>query len=496
MRIDDLIEVSGVRFGTSGARGLAEAMTDQVCYAYTLGFLGYLRQAGLIGASAQIGIGGDRRPSTQRIMTACACAIADSGYQARTLGRIPSPAVAAWGIARGMPSLMVTGSHIPDDRNGIKFNMPGGEILKRDEEAIRAQRIRLASGLFDASGAFVDDRSAMLPAEEPSAYREYVSRYLDFFPAGCLHGLRVGIYEHSSIAVDAYAEVLSGLGAQVTRVGRSQAFVPVDTEAIRPEDRALAKAWAAQGDFDALVSADADGDRPLVADEHGAWLRGDITGILCAHQLGARAVVTPVSSNSAVEACGWFETVTRTRIGSPYVIEGMQQLVAQGFDRVVGYEANGGFLLATEIREQGRVLAALPTRDALLVSVAILRAAAGRGVPLSALSRDLPQRFTWSDRLGDFPTEVAHRRLAALHPGPSGRDWRAIENAFGAVFGAVAGVDEQDGLRITFASGEIAHLRPSGNAPELRAYTEAATSERAAEMGRICLRILEGWRVR
>jgi phosphomannomutase len=28
---------------------------------------------------------------------------------------------------------MVTGSHIPDDRNGIKFYRPAGEMLKDDE---------------------------------------------------------------------------------------------------------------------------------------------------------------------------------------------------------------------------------------------------------------------------------------------------------------------------------------------------------------------------
>ena len=32
---------------------------------------------------------------------------------------------------------MVTGSHIPDDRNGLKFYSREGEITKADETAIR-----------------------------------------------------------------------------------------------------------------------------------------------------------------------------------------------------------------------------------------------------------------------------------------------------------------------------------------------------------------------
>ncbi|MBW1855694.1 MAG: hypothetical protein JRJ00_13605, partial [Deltaproteobacteria bacterium] len=41
-RVSDLMESSGVKFGTSGARVLVTAMTDEVCYAYTLAFLQYL----------------------------------------------------------------------------------------------------------------------------------------------------------------------------------------------------------------------------------------------------------------------------------------------------------------------------------------------------------------------------------------------------------------------------------------------------------------------
>jgi phosphomannomutase len=306
--------------------------------------------------------------------------------------------------------------------------------------------------------------------------------------------MRIGLYEHSSVAREAFYAVLTGLGAEVERLGFSESFIPVDTEAIRAEDVALARDWAAQGRFHALVSADGDGDRPLVGDEHGAWLRGDIAGILCARALGAAAVVTPVSSNTAVERSGWFDEVVRTRIGSPYVIAGMQALSARGIAPVVGYEANGGFLIDTDILRDGKRLSALPTRDAVIVAVAILEAANRAGKPVSRLAGDLPMRFTDSDRIKAFPTELSNGRLAQFDSGDEAADRRALEAVFGAAFGQVATVDRTDGLRITFDSGEIAHLRPSGNAPELRAYTEAGSAERAHEMNLICIEILNGWR--
>ena len=52
LRIADLMELSGVGFGTSGARGLAPAMTDRVCYAYTAGFLDYLSGRGEVAIGA------------------------------------------------------------------------------------------------------------------------------------------------------------------------------------------------------------------------------------------------------------------------------------------------------------------------------------------------------------------------------------------------------------------------------------------------------------
>ncbi len=482
IRIADLMDRSGVGFGTSGARGLVTAMTDRVCYAYALGFLRYLAARGEISVGDRFALAGDLRPSTPRIMRACAMAARDAGFLPVNGGAIPTPAITAWGIGHGIASAMVTGSHIPDDRNGIKFNRPTGEILKEDEAGIRQQEIELPD-VFGASGALSGQMT--LPPTEDMAWMSYVERYINFFPAGCFSGKRIGVYEHSSVARDMLVEVLERLGAEVIRLGRSETFIPVDTEAIRPEDVELARNWAAGQRLFAICSTDGDGDRPLIGNERGEWIRGDVAGILAAKWLRADTVVTPVSSNTAVEKCGWFGRVVRTRIGSPYVISAMQ---AAATGRVVGYEANGGFLIQTPIERDGRRLAPLPTRDALIVILALLRFARERALSLSELCALLPARFTTSDRLKEFPTSVAKQRIAEL-----ARDGGA-EKFFAAEFGTIVSVDETDGLRMTFASGEIIHLRPSGNAPELRCYNEAETPERAEALNRRCLEILAGWR--
>lgn len=484
--IADLMAQSGVEFGTSGARGLADAITDRVAYLYTVGFLQYLERIGEVRPGDAVALAADFRPSSPRIAAAAAQAASDLGYRPVYCGNIPTPALAAHAMAGRSASLMVTGSHIPDDRNGIKFYRPDGEILKADESGIREQVVAVPRSLFDDRGAFREP--VALPPEDSAALRRYVARYLDFFPANCLSGCRILVYEHSTVAAGALTEICAGLGADVIRRGYSERFLPVDTEAVRPEDVSLARDWAAAERLDLLVSADGDGDRPLVGDENGHWLRGDVLGVLTAHYLDADAVVTPVSSNTALEKSGWFPRTVRTRIGSPYVIEGMQAALREGAGRVVGYEANGGFLSMSPFELDGHVLPPLPTRDAAIVPLCVLLLARRQGVSVSQLGSLLPPRFTASDRLREFPSEQGRRRIEALTAEPE-----QVADLFPAL-GVPAQMDLTDGLRMTFANDEIVHLRPSGNAPELRCYTEADSPARATQLNAECIGRLEGWR--
>lgn len=485
-RIADLAQDSGVKFGTSGARGLVSAMTDRVCFAYTTAFLQHLEQQGRLEPGSHVAIAGDLRSSTGRILGAVSRAIHERGHQVILTGRIPSPAVALYGLQERMASIMVTGSHIPDDRNGIKFNTPQGEILKEDEVSIRSQVVSLPA-CFDDRGMLRDAEPS--PILDPHAARAYVARFVDAFPRDLLSGKRLGLYAHSAVGRDLMHEIYESLGAQITRLADSEVFIPVDTEAIRAEDIALAEQWTRELSLDAIVSTDGDSDRPLLSDEHGRWLRGDVAGILCARQLGADVVVTPVSSNTAVEACGAFGRVERTRIGSPYVIAAMQRAVQAGAERVVGYEANGGFLTASPLRAPRGVLDPLPTRDAVTVHLAVLWASVAQGFSIGELLSSLPQRATWSDRIRALPTEVSRAHLDEFRIGGT----KAIQEAF-ATFGRLHAVDWTDGMRLRFDDGTIVHVRPSGNAPELRCYTEADTERAAQGLNAKAMLLLDRWR--
>ena len=135
--------------------------------------------------------------------------------------------------------------------------------------------------------------------QDPDCAARYVARYVDGFGAEALSGLRIGVYEHSSVARDTLGEIVEGLGAEAVRLARSDSFIPVDTAAVDPDTRAALAGWADEHALDAIISTDGDADRPMVADAQGAMIPGDVLGPLTARLLGARIVVTPVSSNTS-----------------------------------------------------------------------------------------------------------------------------------------------------------------------------------------------------
>ncbi len=490
--IEQLMHDSQVKFGTSGARGLVADMTDQVCYAYTLGFIQYLQQTQQLVKNTKITekivLAGDLRNSTPKILNACARAIADSGLQVIYAGLIPTPAVALYGLKHNCPAIMVTGSHIPDDRNGIKFYKLAGEILKQDELNIKQQQLDLASELFDKQGQF-NEQTNELPEIDSTALIDYNLRHQSLFPDNALAGKRVGVYQHSGVAREIIPDLLEKLGAEVVKLAWSDQFIPVDTEAVRAEDITLAKKWAAEYQLDAIVSTDGDADRPLIADENGEWLRGDIAGYLCADYLHIDHLVTPVSSNTSVEKSGLFVDIKRTRIGSPYVIEAMNHYIEDHYAAVAGYEANGGFLLATPLRINDYLLTALPTRDAVIVLLTLLHSSAIQQLSLSQICAKLPQRYTYSDRIKNFATEKSQLLLEKYSNGSDGENKAAIRADF-PMFGEIKDINTIDGLRLTFADNNIIHFRPSGNAPEFRCYSESDSIERAKEINETALQTI------
>lgn len=530
----EVIKKSTVVFGTSGARGLVSKLTANVCGAFTANFIAIMRE---LFEFDQLAIGVDNRPSSYAMAQACAQVCAQLNIRVIYCGVIPTPALAYSAMQDKIPAIMVTGSHIPFDRNGLKFYRPDGEITKQDELGIATR-----DTLFEPVTCLPELTTNKVAIEQ------YILRYTSLFEENhsakpdllTLAGKRIGIYEHSSAGRDIYRHIFKQLGATVISLGRSNEFVPIDTEAVSADDTRRAIEWAKQYQLDAIFSTDGDGDRPLLADEQGEWLRGDILGLLCANVLNIDVLAVPINCNTAIELTDTFKRVDRTKIGSPYVLAVLSCLENEEANiggnteslsevqsansalhcrqgtlerrvcnkkgttqaRVAGFEANGGFLLGSRLHYNGKLLEALPTRDALLPALIVLADAAAKHLPLSALVAALPKRYTCSERLQNVPFLFSQQLLDDAKQNP-----QAFLNKLGInmLEHANTSIDDEinstelnsiktntlDGLRMYLNNDEYVHIRPSGNAPELRCYVEASSKQRAQNLVSIVIKGLK-----
>ncbi len=502
-------------FGTSGRRGKVVDLTQLEVYLNALAELEYLQSLSLAEGGIQRGdpfyFALDLRPSSSEFVSqeqgrgelaqAIVAAIGDAGMQAVNLGRIPTPALASFALSRSKGSIMVTGSHIPFDRNGYKTNSSRGELLKQQEAPINEQVKQVRKRLYEQpwEQSRFDERGMLkgghqsLPVENGEARSAYIDRFTNFFSGSSLNGKRLLVYQHSAVGRDLLVEILERLGAQVVKGGRSETFVPIDTENIDAAQLAVIQALAdeaaaSSGPLHAVVSTDGDSDRPLVLGVDPVTGRvqffgGDLLGMVVAEYLQADAVVVPISCNDAIDRGKLAPVVEpKTRIGSPFVIAGMEAALEKGKKRVCGWEANGGFLTGSPITRNGATLQPLPTRDAGLPILGALFAAEQNGLSLIDLFARLPKRFSRAALLKQFPRATALKIVGRFSPPAAGEAIRKdLAQFFSPALGfdTIAGVDYTDGVRILFANGEVAHVRPSGNADELRIYAVADTQSRA-----------------
>ena len=160
-------------------------------------------------------------------------------------------------------------------------------------------------------------------------------------------------------------------------------------------------------------------------------------------------------------------------------------------------------------------------RIVLLPVLAVLYAAKERGLPLSGLFDRLPKRYSRAALLKQFPRPVSLKIVERYSPGdariseavfvPQGvllldsvggllqgldGEIQTLQNIVTELadffspalgFGEITRINYVDGVRLYFSNGDIAHLRPSGNADELRIYAVADSQVRADAIAKLAV---------
>ncbi|MEX0848290.1 MAG: phosphoglucosamine mutase [Ilumatobacteraceae bacterium] len=416
-------------FGTDGVRG--RALTElTTSYVASLG-----SAAGQVLGGGRWLIGRDTRESGSVLEAALVAGLQAAGADPRSLGVVPTPALAHLSSVIGVPAAMITASHNPFHDNGVKIFGPGG--LKLDDAT--ESSIERAMVVFD--GAV---ESAVSPTGDVSL-GTYADHIVGMFAHGALAGLRVVLDCANGAMSEVAPLVAARLGADVVVIHASPNGRNINAACGATDPSSLAAAVVGHGA--ALdLAFDGDGDRVIAVDEHGTIVDGDRLIALAALQLRDAGdlvddtVVVTVMSNlgfhRAMAAAGIH--VVSTAVGDRYVLEALD---AGGWS--IGGEQSGHIIY--------RHLAS--TGDGLLAGMRLAQFVHDHDAPLSVLARDV---------MSSYPQVLVNVRVAERHP-----------NVADELAAEIAAAEEQLG-----GEGRIL-LRPSGTEPLVRVMVEAATGDDA-----------------
>ena len=425
-----------------GVEGEHVNLTDEAVRGIVRAFC--YRLSGRLGKAAlTVAVGHDSRLSAARIEKAAADAIAESGCTALLTGLSSTPSMFMLLQEKDIgadASIMITASHLPYNKNGLKFFTGEGGLEGRDI----AEILSLA-----AEGKALSGKGCV--KELP---------YIDRYSAGLVAFVREKTGQERPLAgkkivVDAgngaggfYVDkVLRPLGADTEGSqfldpdGRFPNHIP------NPENkdamRAICdKVKAVKADFGIIF--DTDVDRAGAVDADGEEINRNrlialISAILLKEEPGATIVTDSVTSDGLaafIAARGGKHC--RYKRGYRNVIDKAKELNAAGINSPLAIETSGHAALKENyFLDDG---AYLVTR--LLVSLARL---AKEGKSISSLIADLPE-----------PAEAAEVRLGFTEEGK--KDFKAygkaaieaVQKAVPGMSGASLAPDNFEGVRINF----------------------------------------------
>lgn len=428
-------------FGTSGIRGDAEKLfTNQFCFDIGRVFAKFLDSHKQVGP---IAVGMDPRESSQRIKEALFQGLAFSGRELFDEGMVAVPAM-NW-ILKVSPlagSVMVTGSHLKKELNGLKFFAFGEEILKNHEAEIS----QIYRQLKEKVSYQKKDIKVISEKKAKESYKEMLINLANKpFPAW-----RIIVDTGNGAQSEIMPWVFKKLNLKIIAINTEptpEKFMARDTES-REIFGEMAK-LISQKKADLGMIFDADGDRVVFVDENGQSIPGDYSGALIAKYSDTSRVVTPINTSQVVEHLN--KPVIRTKVGSPYVVETMKKHKVK-----FGFEANGGGI-SSEI---------MMTRDGGSSTIKILNIMKKERKSLGQLIGTLPRFFIFKTKI-DCPWELDPIILKEAKI-----KFKGIK------------LEELDGLKIWVDKTSWILFRPSSNAPEFRVFTEAKTKEKAMELSK------------
>ena len=350
---------------------------------------------------ARLLIGRDTRESGAWIERELAYGAQLSGATVVAAGVLPTPAVAYLTRTSDVTlGAVISASHNPFEDNGIKVFSGGGQKFTEELERRVEQAIADDSWSVEAG-----DAPALAATDLTGRYRGHLREVLA--DAGGLRGATVVVDCANGATTSVAPQVFADLGFDVDLIGASPDGRNINLGCGSTHPEAMAARVVERGAI-AGVAFDGDGDRAILADEHGRLVDGDGVMLMCARQMKAEGrlrgntVVATVMSNIGLELALSESGIAlrRTQVGDKYVME--------------------------EIRARGLLAGRRTVRSCDLLRLPVHRRWARDGVERLACDGHHRQvALVAGQRAGDLPAGAGQRPCArAARSGIGARDCR------------------------------------------------------------------------
>lgn len=424
-------------------RGYHETeLTDELATAVGRAFASLIRREG----GSRVALGGDVRPSSERLMAAVSRGIRAAGLDVERVGVVPTPALYYAVAARGLDGgLQVTGSHNPPEFNGFKMTkrkLPlfGAEIQTM-RDMIEGESWETGEGA-ESERPILDDYRAMLVERLRSP-----------------KGLRVVMDCGNGCAGTVVPETFRAMGHDVIPLfealdGSFPNHLPDPTVPALLKDLI---ATVRETGADLGIGYDGDADRIGAVDGSGRIVFGDQLLALL-----ARDVLERVPGAEII-----FDVKCSQGLAEDIEAHGGKPLMWK----------TGHSLIKSKLHETGAPIAGEMSGhmffsegyfgfdDALFAAGRLLRFVAGSGKTLETLVNSIPQYHATPETRLDCPED---------------RKFQVVET-LKKEFASEKRVIDIDGVRVEFGDG-WGLVRASNTQPALVVRFEARTPERLEEI--------------
>ncbi|MFW9875810.1 MAG: hypothetical protein ACFFG0_22120 [Candidatus Thorarchaeota archaeon] len=351
-------------------------------------------------------IGKDTRPSGNVIEQAVVEGLIETGINVINFGICPTPIIIYTKNKYKIPGgIIITGSHNPQEWNGLKLLSANNFLDKFDLEHIsnKLDKISLESNSLEKS-TLHKHIEFLNPIPN---YIQDLYKYVDYKRVKKKNNLRVVVDNGAGAGKVATPQILKGMGCKVKLLNNNLLVNNIFPREIEPIEKNLKdlsmEVW--QDKYDLGFAHDSDADRLAIINENGICYPEDIGLVLITEYYLKNnyesdreiIIVTNLASSLRFEAIAekYHARVIRTPVGERFLIEKIDSLIANEEATyknrfIFGGEGScGGFIFPYFNN----------TRDGIFAAAKIIEILVKTGRKISDLVSTLPKFYSYREKI-------------------------------------------------------------------------------------------------